>query len=131
MTRLPITIAAIALCVSLIGCGAETPAGSGFQVTGHAHAGPTCPVVHNPPDPACDDRPVVGASLAIIDAGGREVTVVETDVRGIFEATLPAGRYTLVPQPVEGLMGTAPSQDFTLGDGPAVVLDVAYDTGIR
>ena len=50
---------------------------------------------------------------------------------GRFDAALPAGSYTLVPQPVDGLMGTGESQDFTIEAGAATTIDVAYDTGIR
>ena len=41
------------------------------------------------------------------------------------------GDYTLEPQPVEGLMGTAQPMPFTVADGAVTWLDVAYDTGIR
>jgi hypothetical protein len=115
----------------LAGCGEATPADAGFRVTGHVHAGPVCPVQQNPPDPACADNPVSGATLVIVDDAGDRVAEIRTDASGDFEATLPAGDYTLVPQPVDGLLGTAPSQTFTTGRGLAPVLDVAYDTGIR
>ena len=113
-------------------CGGTSPATTVAEhaVSGFAHAGPVCPVVTDPPDPACADRPVADALLVVADAAGDPVTEVRTDEDGRFEVALPAGGYTLVPQPVEGLMGTAGPQDFTVGEA-AVDLDVAYDTGIR
>ena len=40
--------------------------------------------------------------------------------------------YTLTPQPVNGLLGTAPPLKFTVSaTGSSVGLDVTYDTGIR
>ena len=95
------------------------------------HAGPTCPVVGDPPDPACDDRPVEDAVLLVEDASGALVARIQTGEDGTFHVVLPEGTYHLVPQPVEGLLGTAPAQDLVVADGPVDGIDVAYDTGIR
>ncbi|NNC91634.1 MAG: carboxypeptidase regulatory-like domain-containing protein [Acidimicrobiia bacterium] len=100
------------------------------RVAGYVHAGPTCPVVRFPPDPACDDLPVAGAVLVVTTEAGKELGRVESDVTGRFELGLPAGTYSLVPRPYDGLLGTAPAQDFVVEARP-VELDVAYDTGIR
>lgn len=105
------------------------PAASG-SVTGIAVAGPVCPVERIPPDPACAPRPVAGARLKATDQSGREVAETTTDSAGRFRLTLVPGSYRLVPQPVQGLMGTAGAMDFQVGDGP-VDLTVNYDTGIR
>jgi hypothetical protein len=102
-------------------------------VSGRATAGPTCPVVPASPEPGeCDARPVAGAVLVITDASGREVARVTTDAGGTWTADLGVGTYTVTPQPVDGLLGTAPPVDVTItttgapGDVPIV-----YDTGIR
>jgi len=99
-------------------------------VSGYAHAGPTCPVESTPPDPACDDRPVPGAQIEVIDTSGSLVAEIETRDDGTFTVTLPVGAYTFAPQPVEGLMGT-PGEIEVVVDGPVTGVDVAYDTGIR
>lgn len=100
--------------------------GAGGRVT----AGPTCPV-ERPNDPACAPRMVAGAVLLVRDGSGQEVASHTTDGSGLFRFSLAAGDYTLEPQPVEGLMGTAQSMPFTVADGVVTWLDVAYDTGIR
>ncbi len=64
-------------------------------------------------------------------AGGAEVARFTTDATGLFRLGLLPGDYTLVPQPVEGLMGTAAPMPFTVTDGDETFLDVGYDTGIR
>jgi hypothetical protein len=94
------------------GGGGILPGGSGIQ--GRIVAGPTCPVV-TANDPNCADRPVGGAVIVVLDR---------------YAVTLPVGRYTVEPQPVEGYMGTAGPIDVTVGDGFATV-DLSYDTGIR
>lgn len=123
--------AGLVVTVGLLGCTAPVPtAVSAVQVV--AVAGPTCPVVSDPPDPDCDDRPVVGALIIVRDEGGAEVARLVTDGDGTAVVELSAGRYRLEPQPVEGLMGTAPPVDMTLVDGVALEpVTIPYDTGIR
>jgi uncharacterized surface anchored protein len=88
--------------------------------------------MQNPPDPACADRPVVGAILIVTDDAGREVSRGTSDENGDFSIPLEPGHYVVRPQPVEGLMGTAQPVDFTIGEGgSAITFDIAYDTGIR
>lgn len=109
----------------------ETSTPQGFFVSGLVHAGPVCPVVTDPPDPACADRPVEDAVILVEDSAGVVVSTIGTGVDGTFIVILPPGAYTFVPQPVEGLMGTASEQDVLVVDGPVDGLDFAYDTGIR
>lgn len=103
-----------------------------MTLLGQVVAGPICPVESASPDPSCNDRPVEGAVLVVRDANGDEVTRVTSDADGAFRAELPPGRYVVVPQPVDGLLGTAPPAEVELRAGerpPALV--IGYDTGIR
>ncbi|MCU0482790.1 MAG: carboxypeptidase-like regulatory domain-containing protein [Chloroflexi bacterium] len=102
-------------------------------VAGRALAGPVCPVVSDPPDPACSDRPVPGAEVVVRDAGGAEVARATTAADGTYAIALSPGDYSVVALPVEGLMGTPEAQPVTV---PAdletpVQVDLVYDTGIR
>ena len=103
-----------------------------ISVAGRVHAGPVCPV-EQPGDPACADRPVAGAVLVVTDAAGLEIARATSAVDGSFSVLLAPRDYVLVPQPVDGLMGTAQPQPFRVaaGGAPPAPLDVAYDTGIR
>ena len=110
--------------------GDPLPADSG--ISGMVTAGPTCPVVTDPPDPSCADRPVEGAVLVVTTLAGVEVDRTTSDADGRFALSLPPGTYRLEPQPVEGLMGTAEPVEFTVEPGaPALDLVIGYDTGIR
>jgi len=93
-------------------------------------AGPVCPVVTDPPDQACADRPVEGAELVFIDGRGRRVTTARTDPAGRALVNLAAGSYTVRPEPVPGLMGTPAEVPLVVDRAPAV-LTITYDTGIR
>jgi hypothetical protein len=110
--------------------GDPLPAESG--VSGTVTAGPTCPVVTDPPDPACADRPVAGAVLVVTDLAGVEVGRMTSDGDGTFALSLAPGAYRIEPQPVDGLMGTAAPVEFfvVLGEPPSEVA-IGYDTGIR
>lgn len=110
--------------------GNSLPNGPG--VTGTVTAGPTCPVVTDPPDPSCADRPVGGAVLVVTTPDGVEVGRTTSDAEGRFALSLAPGTYRLEPQPVEGLLGTATPFEFSLELGmPTAELNVSYDTGIR
>lgn len=116
----------------MVACAPAASSSPAFTVTGIAVAGPTCPVVTDPPQSGCDDRPVAGAELVIIDDSGNEMGRVTTGEAGRFTVQVPAGAYRLEPQPVDGLMGTASELPFTVsGTGQQPELVVIYDTGIR
>lgn len=127
--RAPVLL--IVLLVIVGGC--QTPAPSGGEaVRILALAGPTCPVVSDPPDPDCEERPVEGAVIVVADEDGAEVARMTTDGEGSASVELAPGSYLLVPQPVEGLMGTAVPIEITVAHGVAgEPVTIAYDTGIR
>lgn len=124
-------LALVLAALAMIACQNTEEIEEAGTLRGEVLAGPTCPVVSDPPDPACADRTVAGADLLIEDAGGAEVTRLTTDAEGRFETSLAPGAYTLIPQPVVGLMGTAPPQSFEIAAGETTELIVTYDTGIR
>jgi hypothetical protein len=109
------------------------PSTGGPWLVGVATAGPVCPVQRNPPDPACAPRPVVGATIAVLDPGGREITSATTGVDGTYRVAVPAGSVRVQAAPVAGLMGTPALTDVVVPAGPAawVRVDLLYDTGIR
>lgn len=122
----------ISLAIGVAGCRGAPAASPGEIVTGSVRAGPTCPVERNPPDPACADRPVAGATLQILDVGGMQVATARSDAAGRFQLRLQPGSYTLVPSRATGLVTTPAPISFTVGTGLATpLLDVSYDTGIR
>ena len=133
--------AALVIAILIAGCGpgaaptrstVPTPSGSLVTVRGIALAGPVCPVV-TPSASGCEDRPVPGAVLVFRPSpGGSEVGRATTGNDGRFVIRLAPGSYLLEPQPVVGLLGTAPPAELVLrpGDSPEPIV-VSYDTGIR
>ena len=100
---------------------------------GVATASPVCPVQRNPPDPACAPRPVVGATIAVLDPGGREVASATTGADGTYRVAVPAGSLRVEAAPVVGLMRAPAPVDVVVPAGPSAWLrvDLTYDTGIR
>ena len=137
-------VLSVAILLAVAGCAPaaspSTPANASVSASpsvqvgrleGVAVAGPICPVVTDPPQSGCEDRPVEGARLVIVDDDGDRVTTATTGADGRFQVDLAPGAYQVRPQPVEGLMHTATpvSVNVTIGD-PAEVT-ISYDTGIR
>jgi hypothetical protein len=134
--HLPGAIVLIAVLVLVVAAGcagqavAVTPSPSG-GIGGTVSAGPTCPVEKLPAAPACAPRLVSGAVLVVRDGSGAEVARATTGADGTFFVPLPAGSYQVTPQPVEGLMGTAPEQSVDVAAGARSDIVLVYDTGIR
>ena len=70
-------LASLALTACSSG-GGEDPT-SAVAINGYVHAGPTCPVIQSPPDPACEDRPVSGALIDFVDSEGRVAETITSD----------------------------------------------------
>jgi hypothetical protein len=124
--------AAVVLAGLLAACSSAGGEPASTDVRGVAIAGPSCPVVTDPPYPDCQDRPVPGAVIVVLDQTGTQVARVMSGADGTFAIELAPGAYRLVPQPVDGLMGTAEEQQITVAAGePTADVTVGYDTGIR
>lgn len=100
-------------------------------IEGTVTAGPQCPVQRVPPDPACQDRPVAGATILITERGSGTVARLVTDELGRFSAALAPGFYVIEPQPLEGLLGTPGPTEVTVESQNSAVVEFLYDTGIR
>ena len=125
-------VVAVLVALSLAACS-PPPSAPVFEIGGRAVAGPTCPAVPASPAPGeCDPRPVAGATLIVTDDAGHAVATLTTGDDGTFTANLPAGSYTITPQPASGLMGGAQPIELAVSatDHPTD-LRVDYDTGIR
>lgn len=117
-----------ALVVVAAGCGQSAGASHFGSLIVKVTAGPTCPV-EQIGDPACAPRPVKGAHLRLEGSG--EITLV-TDASGTArDDHIPVGGYRLVPQSVDGLMGTPAPVHLVIRQGGAARATVSYDTGIR
>ena len=99
-------------------------------IRGTATAGPVCPVERVPPDAGCAPRPVIGATVDVRDADGKQVAQAHTGSDGTFLVAVPPGTYTVSAEATTGIMHAPAAQSVTVTDGVALV-ELRYDTGIR
>ena len=119
------------LLLSLAGACGPSPDPAGLVVvSGRLVAGPVCPVETDPPSPECAPRPVGGATVVIETAAGDSVSAV-SEPDGRFEASVAVGAIRVIPQPVEGLLGTPQPIEVEVEGGSLDLGEIAYDTGIR
>lgn len=139
----PVLVSTLVMAMALAGCLApDTPASGtpGQRTSGpvgvleiHTVAGPTCPVERQPPDPACQPRPVSGARVVVTPGDGREIAVGQgtTDDRGVLVLEMAAGQYLVGASPAEGLFGAPQSVPANVIAGRTTSVLLAYETGIR
>ncbi|MCR4325239.1 MAG: Gmad2 immunoglobulin-like domain-containing protein [Patescibacteria group bacterium] len=114
-----------------------SPKGTGILpfksgVTGRVLLGPTCPVMRDPPDPDCDDRPyqTTVQVVAVGNARSSPFATVETDKEGVYKVFLPPGEYVL--QAIGGIpFPSCGTTNVTIGPDTLLVADLSCDTGIR
>lgn len=64
-------------------------------VNGTVLLGPTCPVIRNPPDPACADRGYATTINVRRDGSNSVFATGKSDASGVFKFSLPPGAYTI------------------------------------
>ena len=108
--------------------GGTPPFNSG--VLGTVLLGPTCPVMRNPPDPACADKPYQ-TTITVSRAGRTAVFASGTSAAdGTFHLSLPPGDYTLSAGGGKMLPRCNPVS-ITVAPGAYKNADISCDTGIR
>ena len=101
-------------------------------VRGTVLLGPTCPVMREPPDPNCADKPyaTIVQVIAIGSPKSSPFATVETDKEGRYKVMLPPGEYAL--QPVGGsVMPRCGTKNVTIEPDVILETDLSCDTGIR
>ncbi len=101
-------------------------------VSGQVLLGPTCPVMREPPDPACADKPYVTTVKVFAKNSGNTspFAVMQTNKAGEYSFLLPPGEYTL--EPFSGKpFPSCSSEDITIKPDVMSETNLSCDTGIR
>ena len=110
--------------------GGILPFDSGVE--GTVTLGPTCPVMRNPPDPECADKPY-STTIQVISMGSPKSSpfaTVESDKEGKYKIMLPPGEYAL--QPVGGsVMPRCETKEIKIDPSKIIKVDLSCDSGIR
>ena len=101
-------------------------------IGGVVSLGPTCPVMRNPPDPACADKSYQ-TTVQIIAVGSPKSSpfaTVETDKDGQYKIMLPPGNYAV--QPVGGSpLPRCNTENVTVEPKKISEVNISCDSGIR
>ncbi len=101
-------------------------------VRGTVLLGPICPVMREPPDPNCADKPYA-TTVQVIAIGSPKSSpfaTVETDKEGRYKVMLPPGEYGL--QAIGGApFPSCGTQNITIEPDVILEIDLSCDTGIR
>ena len=97
----------------------------------YATIGPTCPVMQNPPDPQCADKPYETTLVLASTITGRNGGVlIKTNAQGRFSEALGPGTYTVRAQSDAMLPRLSPVT-FTVEANKRTQLHLQFDSGIR
>lgn len=99
------------------------------RVRGMILLGPICPIVKDPPDPECADKPIFGEFIVQNAMGNVEFTRFGTQRDGSFSVPLPAGEYyiTWAESQGPGIQGHL----VNVRAGETSEYTITFDTGIR
>jgi hypothetical protein len=98
-------------------------------LTGRVTLSPACPVERMPPDPACAPRRYQ-TTLRIYGTNDIAVASSQSDARGEFRFSLPAGTYRIE---AEGgaMFPRCTAQTATVRPNVTTLIEISCDTGIR
>lgn len=107
------------------------PSTSKSGISGIVSLGPTCPVMRNPPDPQCADKPYQTTLVVLSEDGAKTITTFISDATGKFKVSVPPGVY-VIQSPANKMYPRCSS------NGPVTVrantftdISISCDTGIR
>ena len=99
------------------------------KITGTILLGPTCPVLRDPPDPECADKPIFGDFIVQKAMGNIGFVRFSTQRDGSFSVTLPAGEHYITLAKPKGLGIQGRLVNVVAGETTEVA--ITFDTGIR
>ena len=99
-------------------------------VRGVVLLGPTCPVMRDPPDPQCADKPYATTVTAHRDGVKEAFARTQSDANGAFEFSLPPGSYKIIAAGGTMLPRCSPVSIAVAASGYATTT-ISCDTGIR
>ena len=93
--------------------------------------GPTCPVVQDPPEEECADRPFQTTLAVTTSDGARVIKKFSSGADGKFSTALPAGEYSIRSAAAANILPYCSSESFTVSEGAYTEVAVYCDSGIR
>ncbi len=102
------------------------------RIRGVALLGPTCPVMREPPEAQCADKPYQTNLVITSPDGARVIQTFSSDAKGMFDVAVPPGTYAIRSAAVANIRPYCSSNGtFTVAASATVDVPVSCDTGIR
>jgi len=73
-------------------------------ISGMVLLGPTCPVIGDPPDPECSDRPYATALVLTTSDQSRVIKEFRSEVSGKFSVQVDPGEYAIRPAAASNIL---------------------------
>ncbi len=109
----------------------EPVAESWGSIHGTVLLGPTCPVVRDPPDPACADKPYQARFVLTTADGTQVIKEFNSKSDGTFAVDAPAGEYTIRLAAGASMFPHCSSGVVQVSINETTTAHVTCDTGIR
>jgi hypothetical protein len=106
----------------------KTAVVQGEGIKGISVSGPSCPVIMNPPQDECADKPYP-TTISIKTVSGKEIKRIKTQADGTFIIHVEPGIYTLTGE--ANSLGIKPETTITVKENSYTDATLMYDSGIR
>lgn len=100
-------------------------------ILGTVLIGPTCPVVMDPPEDSCKDKPYETNLVITTSDQSKVITSVKSDVLGKFRVDLPPGAYAIRSAAAANILPYCFADKFQVPVNETVSVTVNCDSGIR
>lgn len=100
-------------------------------IEGTVLLGPTCPVMRDPPDPQCADKPYATVVTVYRTGSKTPFAIGNSDENGAFTFALPPGSYTLMAGGAAERLPRCNETSAAVVPEEYVRADISCDTGIR
>ncbi|SRR5258708_1071339 len=118
-----------ACSVSTISLAPSQASQSGIK--GKVLLGPTCPVMRNPPDPQCAEKPYQTQFVLTTPDQSQVIKEFSSDTQGKFSVDVPAGAYFIRSAPGAKILPRCSNASVTVTSNTYANVIVSCDTGIR
>jgi hypothetical protein len=113
-------------------CPGTGPPQGESGISGIVLLGPTCPVMRDPPDPQCADKPFATHLVITTPDGAGVIKEFSSDADGKFKVNIPAGDYVVRSTADTNILPRCASNGtVTVGARTYIDVTIYCDTGIR
>ncbi len=100
-------------------------------ITGTVMLGPTCPVMQDPPEPGCAEKPFETRLALTSSDGAQVIKEFNSDKNGLFTLDTPPGTYSIRQAAAANILPYCSYDSVVVTKGAYTSIIVSCDSGIR